>query len=96
MTDHPDTYVARWRNAILDDRALSSSQKLVAIIMAQFADPETGRSCYPTNGAMAQRANLGVRTVQIARRALRDGGWIAQERANELAPSLYSLTFPAR
>ena len=57
---------------------LTGSQLATYVSIRSFKNSKTGK-CYPTMRTIAKRASLSVRTVQAAKRALRDHGLLEWE-----------------
>ena len=70
--------VFAWQRAIrdADTNVLSRSAKLVAFVMATFANPD-GRSCRPGVERIRQATGLSRRTIERARAELTRAGFIA-------------------
>ena len=57
---------------------LTGSQLATYVSIRSFKNSKTGK-CYPTMRTIAKRVSLSVRTVQAAKRALRDHGLLEWE-----------------
>lgn len=56
---------------VLDHSAAEGSVRLVALVLAENADQDTGE-CYPSVATIARRARVSVRTAQTALRVLEE------------------------
>jgi DNA-binding transcriptional regulator YhcF (GntR family) len=65
---------------IIDDKQLTSSDKIVYMTMARFVDNET-QECFPSNKKLAEMTGLTTRTIINAVKHLEDGGYIEVDRA---------------
>ena len=57
---------------------LTGSQLATYVSIRSFKNSKTGK-CYPTMRTIAKRATLSVRSIQMAKRALRDQGLLEWE-----------------
>ncbi len=67
-----------WRKAVAAAEDLSSTQKLVALVLSLHMNGD-GASCFPSQETIAAEASLGIRAVRDALKALDDGGFIRRE-----------------
>lgn len=79
-----------WRNAICDDRTLTSSQKLVALVLSRWMS-RTGFT-YPSKTTIAESASLSVRTVDAAVDQLEQAGYLRIERSKGHTSWRYNAT----
>ncbi len=57
---------------------MTGSQLATYVSIRSFKNSKTGK-CYPTMRTIAKRATLSVRSIQMAKRALRDQGLLEWE-----------------
>lgn len=92
--------VTVWRDALLSPNGLTATEKAVGLAVAKHADANGG-SCWPSQNTIAAEAGCGLRTVQRALDALKDGGWMIVEKVaitgglrGQAWRSTYQLTLP--
>lgn len=83
--------------ATRDVGPMSSSQRLVLISLAEYAD-EDGTHAFPSVGTIAKNLELTPNTIRVALRELRNAGWIVPGDPQLVAkyrpdrrPSVYEL-----
>lgn len=73
--------VSRWdweRALDADFCTLSRQARLVGLVVATFADGDTGHGAYPSQKAIGKRAGISDRSVREILADLRDSGWLAR------------------
>lgn len=89
---------AEYMKALWADRKLTSTQKLVAVNIAQHADWKTGRNSHPGNDRIAAETALSKRAVINAVTELVNQGWLIKTYSGRGATSTkaneYSLSIP--
>ncbi len=93
-------FVSRWQAAVMADKTLKPSERLVAVAMASRADYKTGTGCRPGPTYLAGATGLSERTVTRARRRLEDLGWLVREHtggsAGKRTTNAYHLAYPCQ
>ncbi len=69
-----DSPLFRWRDAVADSTALTSTQKHVALVLSLHMNGQ--RVAYPKVETIARRGSLSTRSVQLALRALERAGFL--------------------
>jgi hypothetical protein len=69
-------FVVRWRDAVMDDPALSWRAKASAMPLVRHADVKTGHNCYPGAKRAAEEMSLGLNTVKRGWKELVDAGYL--------------------
>ena len=84
-------FVVEWRRAVRDS-ALTSTQKLVALVLSLWMD-KRGASCFPSTKTVAAGCSLTERTIIKTRRELVAAGFLdGQKRAGKT--TIYSARLP--
>ena len=64
---------------IIDDEELTSSDKVVYVVLARFTDNET-QECYPSNKRLGEETGLTTRTIVNSIRHLEESGYVEVDR----------------
>jgi hypothetical protein len=84
-----------WRKAVAATSNLSSTQKLVALVLSLHMNGD-GASCFPSQETIAAEASLGLRAVRDALKTLDDRDYIAREGGRFRGDvTRYRATLPA-
>lgn len=92
VNDKNEYWFAKVDIDVIKDKSLSQTARWIFTVLCTFADKDT-RGCWPGNKAVAEAADVSVRTVQKAYKELEERGVISREsRFNDNGQtSSYSL-----
>ncbi len=97
----PSPFVARWREAIFSSD-LPQTVRHVGLVMAHYADTNTGRNVRPGADRVARGAGMSVRHVKRCRAILLKAGFLEEivrggsPQAGLRRASVFALTIPAK
>jgi hypothetical protein len=93
-------FVVRWRDAVMDDPALSWRAKASAMPLVRHADVTTGRNCYPGAKRCAREMSVSVDTIERGWAELVAADWLAvrplAQRYRKERGALKVMRFSAR
>jgi hypothetical protein len=69
-------FVVRWRDAVMDDPALSWRAKTSAMPLVRHANVITGHDCYPGAQLCADEMSVSIDTVERGWAELKKAGWL--------------------
>jgi hypothetical protein len=69
-----------YTNRVIDTDTLTSSEKLVALVIARHFNWVDENPAFPGNELLAIKASMHVRTVIRAKKGLIEKGWLSSER----------------